>query len=65
MRVCDYLHRGIDTLADIQRTRHGDPTHAEIAGSEFLDRGQDDGVEVLAYVVADGEDDLDQVLGVA
>jgi len=63
--VGDDLDSGIGALGDVEIGGDGDSGYAELSGSEFLDGWQDDGVEAVTDVVADGENDLEQVFGVA
>ena len=62
--VGDDLDGAVGTLGDVEIGRDGDTGYAEISRAEFLDGWEEDGVEAVAYIVTDGQGDLEQVFGV-
>ena len=65
MSVSDDLHSRVRALGDLEIRGNSDASPAEVTGAEFLDARLEFVVEGVAYFVADGEEDGDDVLGVA
>lgn len=65
MAVGDDLDGGVGAVFDAEVAGNGDGGPAEVAGTGLEDGGPQSGVEGLAGLVAESDEDGDVVLGVA